>query len=98
MTNFEREQKCLKTYQSSLFEEGQEVQSIYHLLNTTKLKFDSCLNHLAKPIVSREVTYPFPGKTHCVRCGVIQNVFNVLSGESEDSVTLNKIKQNIYFL
>ena len=67
MIHFEREQKLLKTCQSFLFEVGQEVHSIYDLLNTTKFKYDSFLNHLAKPIVAREETYPSPGKTHHVK-------------------------------
>ena len=54
MMNLERSQKHLKTYKSFLFESSHEVSSIYHSLNSPKLKFDFCLNDLAKPITNCE--------------------------------------------
>ena len=46
MINLERDQKHLKNYTSLLFEIRLEVYNIYHSINDTKLKIDSCLNHL----------------------------------------------------
>ena len=99
MMNLERDQNCLKTYTSFFFETGQECYSIYHSLNNTKLKFDSCLNHLTKPIISSEKLYPsfnYPDRVHHVKLGVIHKIFNFLFGKSSDSTTLNKGKQNNY--
>ena len=58
-----------------------------------KLKFDSCLNHLTRPLVTNEKTYP--DRVHCVKCGV-HKILNLLFEESDDSAMLNRIKQNIF--
>ena len=47
----EKDQKHLKIYKSFLFEAIQKVPSIYHSLNNTKHQFDSCLNHLTRPVL-----------------------------------------------
>ena len=97
--NFEKEQKHLKTYLSFVFEAGQEVHSINHSLNTTKLKSDSCLNHLAKTTRCQRGNIPFLlGKTHCVKHCAIHKILNFLFWESEYPVILYRIKQNIHLL
>ena len=96
MINVESDQKHLKTYTSFLLEAGQGVYSIDHLLNNFKLKYDSCLNYLTKPIVTSEKVYPsfnYPDKTHHVNWQVIHKIFNFLFGTSDDSITLDKIKK-----
>ena len=59
MINLERDQKWHKTCMSFLLEARQEVYSIYHSLNSTKLKLGSFLIHLTKPIITSEKLYPF---------------------------------------
>ena len=54
MINLERDQKHFKTYMSFLFGASQEFSGIYYSLNNKKLKFDCCLNHQTKPIITGE--------------------------------------------
>ena len=60
---------------SFLFEAGQEVYNIYCSLNNTKLKFDSCLNHLTRPIVTNEKRDLSFGRVPHVKHGVIHRFF-----------------------
>ena len=91
----------LKIYTSFLFEASQEVSSIYHSLNSTKLKFDSCLNHLTKPVIAGEKLYPLlnhPDSSQWIIKGIIHKIFHFLFGEPHDATTMNRIKQNIHLL
>ena len=83
MINLERDQKCLRTYTSFMFEAGQEVHGIYCLLDNTILKPDSCLHHLTKPIVTKEKTYTSSDTVHCIKCDVVHKIFNFLFGGSD---------------
>ena len=75
MNNLIGDQKYLKTYMSFLFEANQDDSSICHSLSSTKLKFYSCWNHLAKPVTDSEKLYPslnHPDGIHCIKKGVIK--------------------------
>ena len=96
MINLEGDQKHLKSYTSLLLEAGQEFYSIYHALNSTMLKFNPCLNHLTKLIITSERLYPFSNHDSLLHVpfGVIHKIFSVLFGKSDDSTTINKVEQN----
>ena len=102
MTNPERDQNHLKTYTSFLFEAQQEVHSINHSLNDTKLHCDYCLTHLTRPIIIKEKTNLFLVEW-IVKHGVIHQIFNFSFGESDDYlqlftlVTIDKMKQKLIF-
>ena len=98
MINLGKGSKCLKAYILILFEAGPEVHSIYYPLSNIKLQFGSCLNHLTRPKVTNQNRYPSFGRGPHVNWGAIYKMFNILFQESDDSATLNKIKQNIHLL
>ena len=65
MINLRSDQKCFKTCTSFLFEAGQQVHNINHSLKNTKLKYDSSLNHLTSPIITKMKTYSSFGSPPC---------------------------------
>ena len=80
-------------------EAGHVINSIYCLLNNTILKFDSCLNHLVKPIVTDEKvhhSFNYPDRAYHVKHGVIDKISISSFEEAGASALLDKIKQNIY--
>ena len=56
------------------------------------------MNHLTRSIVTNEKTCLSFGRIPHVKHGAFHKIFNFLFGESHDSATLNKIKQNIQLL
>ena len=66
-----------------------------------KLNFDSCLNHVKKPIITGEKLYPslsHPNSVSHIEREIIHKTFHFLFGKPNDSITMSKIKENIYLL